>query len=410
MSMDSGMKKFFRVNDGLLFFLAVVNSLLGVLMVFDTQVDKAFRQTGSLFPRAAVQHLGFFALGVLGFFLIGRIKLDGIRRAAPIVWFFALLFLVLVETPLGQSGGNATRWLGFGPEWARFQPSEFAKLALLLYVSAIIVKRKPFPEGKRFKSIPAMRRFYFQRWKPVMLIMGAVVLTTFQPDLGSAAVIYVVAFALFWAGGVQKKSLYGTIGGTLILGTLAVFAERYRLERILIHWQRWDDRYRMNFGYQTTQSEIAHALGGIFGRMPGGGVMKATLPAAHTDFIFATVGEELGLIGALLFMALQFAIPLRLITLSNKAPTPFGRFVVLGTSVWLTTHIAVNIMMTNGALPAIGIPLPFVSYGGSSMLALWAAMGLCNLSIQKQQPQNSEDPSEGDVHGWRHGRPHLSGA
>lgn len=389
--MDQSVKKertirrWFGAVDGPLFGLALTNSIIGVLLVFDTTFTKSLKNGAGWFPSEAKMQIIFLILSLGLFAYVSKaVSINRLQKIGQGLFFFTLFLLVLVESPLGHSGGNAQRWVGYGQ--IRLQPSELFKLATILYVSGVVVSRKPWPKiTKRFKNfasyLDTVGPATLKRWWPVILVMVGIVLTTMQPDLGTAAVAYLVTFALFAIGGVRRSSLIFACAGTLVLGAVAIKAEGYRFERLVSHYSRWEPKYKNDIGFQSTTSELGQARGHLLGQIPGNGRIKNILPAAHTDFIFATVGEEFGLVGALVVIVLQFLIPLRLFTVSRKSVTPFGSLVCMGVGIWFAVHTVVNVMMANGALPPIGIPLPLISYGGSSMLSLWLAIGVCNLTL-----------------------------
>jgi cell division protein FtsW len=205
-----------------------------------------------------------------------------------------------------------------------------------------------------------------------------------EPDLGTAAVILAIAAVMLFLGGVSKRSL---VVGVLI-GALGVFflvtLEPYRVERILHHSERWNVGMVDDLGYQTTQSETAMAGGGFWGVGIGSGRAKHMLPAATTDFILATIGEETGLLGALGVLAMLGVLAWRLMHLGMRLSDRFGQLVLFGTAAWLGVQSSVNVMMANGTLPAIGIPLPLISSGGSSLIAIWGCLGICQSLVRNQ--------------------------
>lgn len=401
------MKRLFKANDGLLFGLALTNSFIGLVMVYDTCFVRSLHQSGAIVPSEFINQILFLILGLGLFRYVSSANIKWIERNSAIFWMITLVLLALV-LKLGSSGGNAVRWLKLGP--IRIQPSEIAKLAVVLYVSRIVSLRKPAPAlRKRYRTFAQAADAWIaangQRWAPLLLVMFGVFLTTIQPDLGTAAVIYVITFALYLVGKPKPSSVAFVVLASAALLLLAVTKESYRLERILSHGQRWTDAYFNGLGFQTTRSEMGSAHGGLLGVGLGHGSIKTILPARQTDFIFATIAEELGLYGAFIVIICQFALAMRLIVLSRKAQSRFGELVMLGTSVWITSHTMVNVMMTNGTLPPIGIPLPFISAGGSSLCSLWLAMGVCNLALVPLEQQ--EVRRESSLHRWWNRRAHL---
>jgi cell division protein FtsW len=197
-----------------------------------------------------------------------------------------------------------------------------------------------------------------------------------EPDLGTAAIIAVTGFAMFVPGGVSKRSLAAAVVLAVSGCWLMIKHEPYRLERIENHIQRWSPKNVDDTSYQTVQSELAMATGGVTGIGVGNGRAKQVIPATTTDFIWATLAEEFGLAGSLVVLAVIAAFVWRLLQQSSRAPSRFGSLVLFGLGAWIGIQACVNVMMANGFLPAIGIPGPFLSSGGSGLIALWCAVGL----------------------------------
>ena len=299
---------------------------------------------------------------------------------------FGLLLLVKLH---GATENGARRWIGVGK--FGIEPSEFAKIAVILYLASVFADWDAWP-----KKIPPRRDFIelldtvwwpkAKRAFPAFVILMAVGLIAMQPDVGTAAVIAVTAFAMFVAGGVSRKSLIACVLIAGIGGGLFVMREPYRVDRIIHHSERWNAQNVDETEFQTAQSELAQADGGAIGVGPGGGRAKHLLPATTTDFIMATIGEESGLVGSLGVLAVLGALCWRLLYLARKTKAKFGKLVLFGTGTWLGVQTCVNVMMANAFLPAIGIPLPFISSGGSSLIALWIAIGVCQAT---QRPTES---------------------
>lgn len=254
----------------------------------------------------------------------------------------------------------------------------------------------------------------------MLLVLAVAIKIEREPDLGTASVVLMIMFGMFVLGGVSKKSLAMiAAAGVAGLAMLAVM-QPYRLERITNHPHRWDKGNVDDIGDQTTYSESAMAAGFAVGVGPGAGAAKHVLPARMTDFIMATIGEEFGVIGSLCLIALMGAITWRLFTLGQeqlarshteedsqkKADHRFAYLVLSGLAVWIGVQSAVNVVMANGTAPPIGIPLPFFSAGGSSLIALWIAVALANRCAFTGQVVE-EVGSEGRRLGWRNRRARL---
>jgi len=190
----------------------------------------------------------------------------------------------------------------------------------------------------------------------------------------------------------------------LIGGYGLVHSQGYRSDRIANHASRWTAQNIDDTSYQTVQSEYGMASGGLLGVGFGNGRAKHVMPAATTDFVLATVGEETGLVGTLAVLALLGGIVWRLVHNARRAPTEFGRLVCAGTAAWIGIQTTVNVMMANAFLPAIGIPLPFISSGGSSLLALWIVFGLCQTVLRPQLAAVAVSEEDADAAGSHRGR------
>jgi cell division protein FtsW len=294
------------------------------------------------------------------------------------------------------------------------QPAEFAKLTSVLYLAGVFANRKAWPKKikprKNFAqwadtvAVPKMLRA-----APIVWVLLAALLIEAEPDLGTAAVVGFTAFLMMFVGGVTRKSLVVAVLLCVLGLTAVVVKEPYRLERITQHSDRWSQDNVDDTDFQTDQAETAMASGGAFGAGLGNGRAKHVLPATTTDFIMATVAEETGLFGSYILLAVLAALVLRLLRQAALTHDPFARMVLTGVAGWIGIQTCVNMMMANGFLPAIGIPLPFISSGGSSLIALWFALGLCQ-SVLAPKPLTVEEGHALTDHGWRDRRAHLSRA
>ncbi len=396
------------LRDRVLFFLTLAASVLGLFFVFDS----GYARSEGLVPPEFWRQLVFLPVAILVSALVSSIRPDFWQRGAKLIWMLSLGSLLLVYVPgLGLEINGSHRWIRLGP--VLIQPAEFAKFAAVIYLAGALADRKLWPARlpacKSWASwmdtvaVPKLARLF-----PGIWVMLAAFLIEQEPDLGTASIVIATTFALCWAGGVSGKSL---AAGMLVIGlgvVVLVMDQPYRLARISNHAHRWSAENIDDIGYQTVQSEIAMASGGVLGVGIGAGRAKYILPATTTDFVMATVGEEFGLLGSLGVLALLGAIVLRLLWLSARAPNSFSSLVLIGVASWIGVQTCVNMMMANGFCPPIGIPLPFISYGGSSLLSLWLAMGVCQAVMSPQLAR--ERPVEGRDHGWRDRRTRLSRA
>ena len=283
-----------------------------------------------------------------------------------------LLLLVAVLVPgLGVTAGGSSRWIGFG--MLRLQPSELMKLALVAFAADIVVRRMD-------RSVPAK-----QVIAPVMgmLIVSAALIIK-QPDMGTAMVLSCIAFGVLFMSGVPLAPLTKVSIAFLLVAVVFALGDSYRRDRILSFIN--PGAHQSGSGYQVWQSLIGLGSGHLIGLGLGGGREKwGTLPNAHTDFIFSVVGEELGLIGAIFILVLFFALAWYGYRAAGRAPDRFGSLVAVGITTWITSQAIINMGAVIGVLPVTGIPLPFISFGGSSLVITLAAMGiLLNIAMQER--------------------------
>lgn len=401
-----------RMYDPVLFFLALAATALGLLFIFDAGYARSIAANHGSIPPEFRGQLFILPLALGAGAFVSMIPAGKWARIGSAVWLACFLALLLPMVPgIGVEMNHAQRWFKIGP--VTVQPSEYAKIALVLYFASAFAGRKAWP-----RNIKPARNFAhwmdkiavpkFLRMWPGLFVLAAVILIEKEPDLGTAAVLGVTAFAMMWIGGVSAKSLVAAVVVASLGACYMVYKEPYRLDRITQHSSRWSDKNMDETGYQTVQSEIGMASGGLIGVGVGNGRSKHVIPAATTDFVMATVAEEMGFFGAFALFAVVGALVWRLFWLSSRAQTPFASLVLSGFGAWVGVQSCVNVMMANGTLPAIGIPLPLVSSGGSSLVALWIAVGLCQTVLEpKPVKEESHAPSRD---GWRHGRTRLSRA
>jgi cell division protein FtsW len=293
------------------------------------------------------------------------------RWVYPLLLCAILLLLLVCISPLGKEVGGAKRWVQFGS--LSFQPSEFAKLVMVLYLAHSLTKKR--------KKLQSLRQGYI----PYVLIMGIVIfLLLLQPDLGTALIIVVVSFTLLFIGGVRPLHLTSSVLLSLPLVFLVIIIAPYRIRRILAFLDPWSDP--LDAGFQIIQSLVALGKGGIVGLGLGEGKQKLFfLPAPHTDFIFAVIGEELGFMGGMVLL-LCFSIFLwRGIAIAFRTRDLFGMHLAFGIVFLIIMQVIINVAVVVGLLPTKGLPLPFVSLGGSSLIANMLGVGiLLSVSVQRE--------------------------
>jgi cell division protein FtsW len=306
--------------------------------------------------------------GLLVMFVAMRIDYRIYRRLTKPVLIGSVLIL-LVTLALGGEVKGASRWLrlgGFG-----FQPSELAKYALLFHLSALIATKREQVRDLKTGFIP------------MVVWIGAVTgLVLLQPNFSTGAMIFAISLAVLYAGHARLTHIGITLGTLVpVLGLYMVSAE-YRMRRIMAFLGGGESGAAPN--YQLLQGIIGFGNGGIFGLGPGGSRQREMfLPESYGDFVFSIVGEEYGLIGTLIVVALFLTIMLRGLKIAKNARDDFGRMLAFGITITVTMYALINAAVTLGILPTTGLPMPFVSYGGSSMLFSAAAIGvLLNISSQ----------------------------
>lgn len=353
-----------RVDRSVTLLLAATAGLvvLGLVMVLSASSVSAYREYGSSFL-FFVRQLAYAGVGVLTLLVVARIRYRAWQRLCVPLLVLSGAMLVLVLLPgFGTVAGGSARWLRVGP--ITVQPSELAKLAVVSFVAALLAKRWRRLDDVRQLTMPLV---------PVCGVICALILL--QPDMGTTVIIVATVFVLLFVAGARiRHLLVGGLGlGALGIGLMAV--EGYRWARVVSFINPWADP--QGSGYQTIQSLIALTSGGTVGVGLGAGRQKwSYVPNAHTDFIFAILGEELGLAGTLTVITLFGVLIYAGIRIALRAPETFGRLLAAGITGWLGIQALTNLGAVTGVLPITGVPLPFVSFGGSSLVVSLAAVGV----------------------------------
>jgi cell division protein FtsW len=347
----------------------VVLNLVGLVMVLSASSVEALATYGSpwLFFK---RQLTWTVLGLAGMGITCRIDYRVLRRyVGPLLVISAgLLFLVLVPG-VGISVNGSTRWLGVGA--ARFQPSELAKLALLLYCADLLTRRAANVGDWRAVLRPVGFMFCF---------FGGLVML--QPDMGTTIIMAILTGTILFVGGVRMRHMAAVAAAGVAGGTMLAIVEPYRRARLMSFIDPFD-HYKEG-GYQVAQSLIAFGSGSWTGVGLGAGRAKwMFLPNAHTDFIFAVIGEELGLVGCALVLMLFGALALLGVRTALRAPDRFGQLLAAGITGWIVGQAIINVGAATGALPVTGVPLPFISFGGSALLFTMCATGIL-LNVARQ--------------------------
>ena len=309
-----------------------------------------------------LKHSQRFILGLIIFFIVVFFDLRLIFGYAYVIFFLSIISLAIIPF-FGIESNGATRWINIAG--ISLQPSEFVKYTLILALA------------KYFHSINNDSGFIKTLIIPLIITIVPVFLVITQPDLGTALIILIGGISLFWISGLNYK--YFIVGVFSILCSLPVlwqYLKDYQKDRVLTFFN--PERDPLGNGYHIMQSKIALGSGGIFGK----GYMEGTqshlnfLPEMQTDFIFTMLGEEFGFIGTLLLLLIYAALIMISIRLALKSRSLFSKYLSLGVCNVFFIYVFVNIGMVTGLLPVVGVPLPFISYGGSSMLAVMFGFGL----------------------------------
>jgi cell division protein FtsW len=349
-------------SDRLLFIATVGLVCASLVMVYSSSAVLGLEQykdrpTYFLFKQATFALLGFALMQVL-------MRVDYRRYRQPgLIWtVLGMTAVGLVVVLFGARINGARRW--FNVAGVGVQPSEFAKLAVIFFVAAVLERRMDRIDDLRYSVLP------------VGVVLGCVVaLIMLQPDLGTALSIIVIVGAMVFAAGINYRYIFGLMLVALPAAYVVLMSADYRRRRIEVFLDPWKDP--LGDGFQVIQSLIAVGTGGVFGRGLMAGVQKLYyLPYPHTDFIYAVIGEELGLVGTTVILACFCVIAWRGLRTAMRAPDRFGAFLALGLTAMVVVQAFFNISVVLGLLPTKGIPLPFVSFGGSSLLMSMLGMGI----------------------------------
>ncbi len=360
----------FRFTFDRPFFFAILLLLaIGLIMIASAGVfyGRARFDDPYYFFKGQLVGLG---VGFLFLYFFQAISYQKWRAWVLPVFLTALVLLVLVFIPgIGTSVYGAARWVEIGP--LSFQPSEVMKFAIILYLAAWLSSK-----GKEKTAD------FFEGFVPFLALLSIVgFLIIKQPDTGTLGLIFLIALSIFYASGARPHHIIAIlVGGVAFLFILIKIAP-YRMQRFLVFIN--PDHDPLGFGYQMTQALVAIGSGGLFGVGLGHSRQKFNyLPEPVTDSIFAIVGEELGLVGALLVVGLFLFVAWRGLGIARRAPDEFGKLLAVGIVSWIIFQAFINISAITGLIPLTGIPLPFISYGGTSLVVLLASVGIL-LNISK---------------------------
>ena len=355
----SGRPKRLQFEWNLLVLVTAALVLFGLVMVYSATSGSA--ALGNANPFGYVERQVTYAvIGVALLVVISRVDLDRIRLFAPALVVTALV-LCLGVLAVGSRINGARRWIDFGP--LAFQPSELAKLALVVWTAAYLSRHRP---PRTLKELG----------RPIgILVLAFAGLVLVEPDLGTALTILLVVGAILLVSGTRLTLLGSAYSLVFGLAAIAAWTSPYRRDRLLTFLDPWKDP--TGAGLQNVQALISLGSGGVFGRGLGQGIEPLYyLPEAHTDMIFAVIGEELGLVGVTLVLMAFCAFAYAGVRLAIACRDPFAKRLAAGITALVCGQAAINMAAAIGVAPLTGIPLPFVSYGGSSLVVMLAAVGV----------------------------------
>jgi cell division protein FtsW len=351
--------------DGQIVVIFGILALLGLVMVTSASIAVADGQLNDPFYYGKRQLLRLI-LGATLMWLAYRVPTSIWRKNGMLLMLSSILLLALILIPgVGRTVNGATRWLDLG--LFTIQVSEVAKLFLIIYLSGYLVRRSNEVQTGMMGFV-----------KPMIILAVVSGLLLMEPDFGAAAVLLATGLGMMFLGGVRFGHFLGFVSGTLSIMVMLALISPYRLARITSFLDPWADPF--NSGFQLTQSLIAIGSGGLFGVGLGGSIQKLFyLPEAHTDFLFAVYAEELGLLGAILLIGVYCWFIARCFSIGRTAlmqGLAFGAYLVYGVALLVAVQALVNIGVNMGALPTKGLTLPFMSYGGNSILVMSFAIGI----------------------------------
>lgn len=356
-------KKLWKSYDYILLLTIVAISIFGVILVGSSSVTGESSFASLFSSRTFVKQLLWVAFGLTGMVILSVIDYTEWQRFKIPLYLFSLALLILVIFK-GSSAWGAQRWLAIGK--FKLQPSEPAKIAIILTLSATMAK-----EGRSL-----------ERWKDLLVPIAHVgipmIVIFLQPDLGTSLIFLAIAGSILFVAGMRwlhmaVLSLVGAIGSVF---AFLFLLKPYQKARLIIFQDPWQDPY--GDGWQIIQSKVAIGSGQFWGR----GLFRGTqtqldfLPAKNTDFIFSVIGEELGFLGASLFLLVYVFLITRILKVGIEAKDTFGRYICVGVAAMFAFQLLVNVGMTISIMPVTGLPLPLVSYGGSSFLTTMISLGL----------------------------------
>jgi cell division protein FtsW len=348
-----------------LFLPALALALIGYVMITSDSMDVVAIKFNDPFYQSKRQLL-FILLGSCSLMVCLLTPVHVWQKQSPYLLLLAVVLLIAVLIPgLGRGVNGSTRWIPIGS--LSLQPSEFAKIAVVAFMAGYLVRQQ--------KEV----RNSFSGFSKSLVVLGTfIVLFLLEPDFGAVVVMMSAVLGMFFLGGMRKRHISIVLVAAAALGAMTIFAAEYRVKRLMTYLDPWGDPF--GSGYQLTQAQIAFGRGGWFGEGLGQSMQKLFyLPEAHTDFVYSVLAEEWGAFGALVVVALYGVLIVRGLKVGQKAERlgrHFSAYLAYGLVLIIAAQAMINIGVNLGLLPTKGLTLPFVSYGGSSMLACAGSLGI----------------------------------
>ncbi|MFQ5991018.1 MAG: putative lipid II flippase FtsW [Nitrospiraceae bacterium] len=363
--------------DGAVLAVTVVLALFGLVMVFSASAVVAGNRFGDPIYFLKRQMV-WMAFGFLLFHLASRLDYTMWRKLAlPLVAGTGLLLILVLIPTVGTMVNGARRWLSLGP--ISVQPAEVAKLGAVFYLASFLAKGQDRVRELATGVLP-----------PLIIVALLAGLVMLQPDLGTVALIGLVTLGLLFLGGARLTHLIGLMLVTIPVVAALVLSSEYRRQRVMAFLDPWKDP--ADTGFQITQSFLAFGNGGLLGVGLGQGKQKLFfLPEAHTDFVLALVGEELGLMGAATVLLLFGFLVFKGFQIARRAREPFGRYLAMGLTLLIGLQVLINAGVVTGLLPTKGLTLPLISYGGSSLVVSLVAVGILQSISRDRQGGRQKD-------------------
>ncbi|MDC6166741.1 MULTISPECIES: putative lipid II flippase FtsW [unclassified Roseateles] len=379
-SVSSGQPTKLAGFDTTLAWVVVCLLALGLLMVYSASIALPDNPKFSRYlpTHFLVRHVVAIALGLLAALVVVQVPVASWERAAPWLFVAALVLLIAVLIPgVGKGVNGARRWLPLG--LMNFQPSELGKLAMAMYAASYMVRKMDVKEN------------FFRAVWPMVVALGVVgVLLLAEPDMGAFMVIAAIAMGILFLGGVNGRMFFLIVAVLVGAFVLMITFSEFRRERIFAYLDPWNEKYAQGKAYQLTHSLIAFGRGELFGQGLGSSVEKLHyLPEAHTDFLLAVIGEELGLAGVIVVITAFFWMSRRLFHIGRQAialDRVFAGLYAQGIGIWMGGQAFINMGVNLGALPTKGLTLPLMSFGGSAILMNCVALAIAlRIDLENRQ-------------------------